>query len=422
MPAPSGYVLQNTASIYYYKRLGHDYFLESGGQLSGYVSDHRYWIQEGYLSIQKNRYRFLVGRTKENLGSINNNLTSGSLIVSPNALPVPKISFSLPQYKTIDIHGIAVGVKGGIAHGWLDKGVYDEAPYLHEKWLYLRLKNERYSLSLGLVDEAQWGGSTKENGKQPDSFSDFIRVFFGAPGPKTAIKNEQINSLGNHLGIWDLRIGLKKSDYDFTFYFQHPFEDHSGANWLLNYKDGLWGILYQSQLEDRLIDKFVLEFLYTMDQSGSEGASDSTYGWDDYYNNYLYIGGWVYSGRVIGTPLFTLGINQARDWNHIENNRVIGIHTGVMGEIASVFHYRALLTYTRNYGTYFDRNQSKLLGNQYKYRGGISQFSWRYDIGIPIYSDQSSLSVVFSMAGDKGELFNDTNGYSVTLNWVFSYF
>ena len=35
-------------------------------------------------------------------------------------------------------------------------------------------------------------------------------------------------------------------------------------------------------LTQPVISDFTYEFIYTMDQSGSQGASDSTYGWDNY--------------------------------------------------------------------------------------------------------------------------------------------
>lgn len=377
-------------------------------------------IQEGSVSIWKNDYRLLFGRIMENLGSVNNDLTSGSLIVSPNALPIPRISFSLPEYKRIVIYGFPFEIKGGFSHGWLDKGRYEKAPYLHEKWLYFRIKRAQYSFSLGLIDEAQWAGSTKERGPQPASFGDFIRVVLGARGPKSAIKNERINSLGNHLGIWDMRIGFYRRESNLLFYFQHPFEDHSGANWMLNYKDGLWGVNYKTIRKDHLINDFVLEFLYTLDQSGSEGASDSTYGWDDYYNNYLYTSGWVYGGKVIGTPLFTLGRNKARDWIHIENNRIVGYHTGIKGQLTASINYRLLLTFTKNYGNYFNQDRSKKLGEVYKFDGKISQFSWRYDINFPFHVNRGALTITLSVAGDSGELYTNSNAYLVSFNWVFS--
>ena len=97
--------------------------------------------------------------------------------------------------------------------------------------------------------------------------------------------------------------------------------------------------------QEAFFSDIVVELLYTMDQSGSEEVSDSTYGWDDYYNNYLYRGGWVYKRKVIGNPMFTLGKNEIRDWSHIVNNRIIAIHTGFEGNITSSFQYRALFTY-----------------------------------------------------------------------------
>ena len=40
-----------------------------------------------------------------------------------------------------------------------------------------------------------------------------------------------------------------------------------------------------------------------------QGASDSTYGWDNYFNHYIYQSGWTYNNRMIGNPLFTVGKN-----------------------------------------------------------------------------------------------------------------
>ena len=62
-----------------------------------------------------------------------------------------------------------------------------------------------------------------------------------------------------------------------------------------------------SKDQEAFVSDIVFELLYTMHQSGSEEVSDSTYGWDDYYNNYLYRAGWVYKGRVIGTSMFYHG-------------------------------------------------------------------------------------------------------------------
>ena len=79
-----------------------------------------------------------------------------------------------------------------------------------------------------------------------------------------------------------------------------------------------------------------------MDQSGSKGASDSTYGWDNYYNHYLYQSGWTNNGRVIGNPLFTLGTNKGRysDGRYIINNRFRAHHLGLQGQIFKKIYYK----------------------------------------------------------------------------------
>ena len=46
---------------------------------------------------------------------------------------------------------------------------------------------------------------------------------------KNAYLGEQINVLGNHLGIWDIAITKNYKSTKYKFYFQHPFEDKSGA-------------------------------------------------------------------------------------------------------------------------------------------------------------------------------------------------
>ena len=130
-------------------------------------------------------------KKKTQLGRNFSSLSLGSMIVSSNALPIPRVSFSIPDYQLIKMKNIPVKIKGGISHGWLDRGLYLEPPLLHEKWLYLSYENEKISTYLGVVHEAIWGGATTEFGPQPDSFKDFLRVFFLSSGPSVATAHEK---------------------------------------------------------------------------------------------------------------------------------------------------------------------------------------------------------------------------------------
>ena len=332
---------------------------------------------ELYVGFLHKWLTLLGGRKKNTLGENYLPLSLGSMVVGSNALPLPRVSLSIPDYHLFKFKNIPIKIKGGLSHGWLDKGMYLEAPMLHEKWLYLSFQTKNYSGHLGLVHEAIWGGATKIFGSQPTSFEDYLRVFFLLSGSPSATTKEQTNALGNHLGMWDVGIWVQKSSYDYHLYLQHPFEDQSGARWLLNYPDGLWGLSIHSKNKKAGVTDFLVELLYTMHQSGAEEVSDSTYGWDDYYNNYLYRGGWVYKGKVIGNPMLTLGQNEIRDWTHIVNNRIIALHSGIEGNILTYFQYRVLATYSKNFGTYDNRDQSNKKGFKYDYEGGLSQLSYR---------------------------------------------
>jgi hypothetical protein len=217
------------------------------------------------------------------------------------------------------------------------------------------------------------------------------------------------------VGIW-----VQKSSYDYHLYLQHPFEDQSGARWLLNYPDGLWGLSIHSKNKKAGVTDFLVELLYTMHQSGAEEVSDSTYGWDDYYNNYLYRGGWVYKGKVVGNPMLTLGQNEIRDWTHIVNNRIITLHSGIEGHISTHFQYKILLTYSKNYGNYHDRDRSKKRGIEYNYGDGLSQLSYRADLKLNNLLSKKNIIATLSLIGDSGELYNNSKMIMIGIEWYYS--
>ena len=147
-------------------------------------------LPELYIGASYKWFKIMGGRKKTQLGRNYSSLSLGSMIVSSNALPIPRVSFSIPDYQLIKMNNIPVKIKGGISHGWLDRGLYLEPPLLHEKWLYLSYENEKFSTYLGVVHEAIWGGATTEFGPQPNAFKDFLRVFFLSSGPSVATAHE----------------------------------------------------------------------------------------------------------------------------------------------------------------------------------------------------------------------------------------
>lgn len=346
----------------------------------------------------------------------NDLLSSGSLIESTNAQPIPKISFGVGDFHQLKIFNKSFFIKGQIAHGWLDSGRYLKAPFLHEKSFYIKkILIKDYSFSFGLVHEALWAGETEIHGKQSSGINDLIRVFFARPGSKKSIDQEKENALGNHLGIWDLSIEKEFNNKLIKIYLEHPFEDESSARWILNEFDGKYGIAI-SQKNSNLLSNIVYEHINTMDQSGKEGASDSTYGWDNYYNHYIYQSGWTYKGRVIGNPLFTLGSNKDRysDGIYIVNNRVKAHHIGLAGLIKNI-NYRILYTYSENYGIFPDEDYYNSLNQDYVFNGGLVQRSGLIEL---LYNDVwSRLNLTLTYGVDYGDLLYKTDSFMVKIDY-----
>ena len=387
-------------------------------------------IQIGYLSKKINDYELKIGRWNEKLTS-ESILSTGSLIRGNNTIPIPQITFLLPNYKKIQMLKTQFFIKGGYSHGWLSKGSYIKAPFLHEKYFYLKKHfNNQVELEVGIFHEAIWGGQTIEYGLQPQNFSDYLRVVFGQSGSKDAYLGEQINVLGNHLGIWDVSIKKIFHSKQYKFYFQHPFEDKSGAfqyffDELKQFKipknsfDGLVG--FELNHKDRkLFSTLVYEYLNTMHQSGSLSASksDSTYGRDNYFNHYIYQSGWTYKNKIIGNPLFSVGNSKSKNQIYIINNRIKSHHIGVSGYLKSNLRYKILLTKSKNYGTYDDREN--FTGNEKKYQfyNGLNQTSALFQFDFIQF--MKKIDIQISYAIDRGSFLKDSDGFQLSINYNFS--
>ena len=243
------------------------------------------FFNQAYLRLIKNNFYFQIGKKSNQLKY--NNLSSGSLVESANAMPISKIIISSIKYNKISFFKIDFQYLVKISHGWVKNPQYIKNPFLHQKSINIKkVFLENSHINLGLNHMAIWGGETAQHGKQPARLSDYFRIIFAMPGGQNSINQEQENSLGNHLGAWTFSYERKYKNKILMLYMEHPFEDESGARWVLNEFDGLYGINI-NQKEASYISNFTYEYLNTMDQSGSSGASDSTYGWDNYYNHYL---------------------------------------------------------------------------------------------------------------------------------------
>ncbi len=270
-------------------------------------------------------------------------LTGGSLWLSNNAHPIPRITVGLDNWTPIPgLFGYAE-LKGGITHGWLnDNNKIVSKTLFHHKFIGGRIGGKLpINISYEFHHVAQWGGYSDISGDLGNDLSAFKNIFAAKGGGVTS--NERLNAQGNHILSQQLCLIAKGNGWQVDVYWQDMQED--GRPRFIgcgqNARDGLWGI-HASQTHWRYISGLTLEFLQTTDQSGPYHDRDGYVfgGNDNYYYNIVYAQGWTYFGRCMGSSFCSP-----------QNNRVMAYFAGLKGDIYG-FRYRAVYTHATSYGTY----------------------------------------------------------------------
>ena len=306
-------------------------------------------------------------------GSQDRRLSTGGLLFSGNAHPIPRVSIGFDHY--IPFPGLFgyMEIKGGLTHGWFEDGVL-----LHYKFAGVRLGGSLpVNISYEFHHAAQWGGTSPIYGPQSVSWQTYKNIFLGRSGGNSL--SDQLNAEGNHLGMQELAITAKWSQWKITAYWQTLFEDRS-VNFIgrRNQTDGLWGVsLQQSQWP--FIHSVTYEFMNTTTQDGPYHDKDGLIygGQSDYYHSSTYPQGWTYFGRTIGNPFMTP-----------DNNRVRVHHLGVAGDIYG-FEYRLLASYVRNWGRYRQPVNTDNTALMLEVKKKVKQ-AWGLEFGLRLAADFGS--------------------------------
>lgn len=370
-----------------YKKLGTGYF----NQLYAHVRLY-------FLDI-------LAGIKPINYESIDPLLSSGSMLISSNSQPIPRITIGIDDY--IPFPGLYgyIELKGCITYGWLPDNVYIEGCCYHHKYAALRFGGRLpVNISYEFHHAAQWGGVSPVDGNlNGDNWGrSFLNVFFAQRGGTTA--NDLLNAQGNHLTSQQLAVTAKGKDWNITAYWQDFAESNFAFLGLgQNIADGIWGISVQQNAWP-YISGVTYEYMNTTDQSGPWHDRDGLcYGGNDsYYRNSIYQNGWNYFYRSMGTPFITSPLYNTNGTIYTLNSRVRLHHMGIRGDIYG-FKYRLLCSYVRNYG---NNNTSKLLlstntATLLEVNKHVEK-AWGLDFGI-------------SLAGDFGSQFGNQFGVMLTI-------
>ena len=117
------------------------------------------FLQQAYAQVGYGNWRLRAGRYLEATGEMDHSLSSGSLGISGNALPLPKVDLAVVNFTPVPFTHGWVQFKGQFAHGWFGKTPAIQGAYLHQKSLYLRVGKKRLHVYGGLTHFAQWGGT-----------------------------------------------------------------------------------------------------------------------------------------------------------------------------------------------------------------------------------------------------------------------
>lgn len=339
----------------------------------------RFWVQQAYAQAKFRGVLATVGAKEPQSPIVNNQLSSGDLIMSGNARPPFGAELGFVNFQNIPLTKGWLQIEGKVCYykpadgKWLDNhynyyNYFVSASYwLHYKQFALRTNPDKpFSVTIGAQSACQFAGSmnTYSNGKllstiklAADIKAFFRTIIAGSGGESAGDKFVE----GNHLGSWDIALRYRlPSGHIVRGYHQRIWEDGSGIG-MLNGFDGLWGIEYRSPHKG-FINGAVIEYIDLSNHSGPihwapddfEGThiTKKATGADDYYNNYTY-NGYHIRGMSVGSPFVKSPIYNTDGYMRFTDNLLRGFHLAVTGNIIPTLTYRAMLSFRKTWGTPF---------------------------------------------------------------------
>lgn len=333
------------------------------GRANGGQKGSDFILVQGNAKVKLAMFEIRAGRWRQQVGFVDTLLSSGAFSISGNALGIPQVQLSIPEFYPIPFTNGWFSIKGSLSHGWLGRQpiqsslahVPEVQTLFHHKSLYGRIgrENSRIILYGGFNHQTFWGNENKIFGPTfaLTTWQSYQSVLYG--------RNWAGSKVGNHLGSIDLSLGFNIKNSKILLYRQFFYEIGALAHWG-NIIDGLNGISVKNRKTDSgkgfRWEKAILEVLYSKNQAGKLSSPPTPSGYENYYNHYLYANGWLYEGKGLGNPLFTPK-HEAREGqkqiesNYFINNRIFALHGALTAYLYNWF-LTGRLTYSKNYGLY----------------------------------------------------------------------
>lgn len=367
-----------------------------------------------------------IGMKEEHSRIVDEHLSSGDLIRSSNATPIPGIGAGFLDFVDIPLTNGWVQINGELRYGKMMDSKFKEREFnrytgveavdllYNYKRCYFRTNPQKnLHVTVGMQAAAFFGGTayTYYNGQlvKTDERGFHIKDLLQAFAPR---EGGEAYYEGGHLGSWDL-----KATYTFrngsrlNAYFEWPWEDGSGIG-RMNGWDGLWGAQYDFA-EDGPVSRIVAEYLdftnqggpihYAPDDHPDSSMTGQASGSDDYYNNGFY-GAYTNYGMSIGTPFLVAPIYNRDGMLIYEHNRARGFHIGIAGNPTAMTSYRVMVGHEVAGGSGWypayrkSRSTSALIEGRMRLDGRLPGFE-----------------IVVKMAFDKGSLRGDNFGAQIQI-------
>lgn len=333
-------------------------------------------VQQLFAELKYRKIWISIGSREFQCEYNNRLLSSGDLLFSGNSMPIPQVRIGTfgfaPVWGTKDWFYIKAYLAYGLftdgkwMKNWVEPGSIRNSNTLFcSRGLWFRIGNESkfpLKFDIGIEMGTQFGGIVYKDGvkiKMPTKLIDWVKAIIPSSGNSDTPWGEQVNVQGNMTGEYSMSLSYSPSPkWNLRVYYEHYFEDQSQMGFEYGpWKDGLWGLEVDFP-KNRFLSKFVYEFVSTKDQTGpvlnnwTPEIPEQVSGRDGYYTHYLF-GAWQNWGMTMGTPL---AISPLYNKNHIMtlfNTRFIVNHLGLEGSPTEDLSYRFLLTFSRNWGTYY---------------------------------------------------------------------
>ena len=403
---------------------------QSMGTVSNRQSSFR--LQQIYAELKYRAVFLTLGMKNSHSAMVDDRLSSGDLVRSNNARPIPALSAGFLDFQNIPFTNGWAQINGEISYGKMADNGYRKDTYNYYndlislglwytyKYVHFRSKpTEPLVVTLGMQTAGEFGGSTAyykrgeltEEVKRGFKVKDVFDMLLPREGSGEGYYK------GNSLGSWDLKAAYRfRNDSRLTAYFQGLFEDGSGIG-RQNGWDGLYGLQYDFKRRG-IVSSVLVEYIDFTNQSGpihfatsdNNGTSITTEvtGGDNYYNNDVY-GPYSNFGMGIGSAFPVSPLYNSDGQLMFLHNRCRGFHAAVLGHLPLRWEYRAMVSYQKAGGWGRKPGLHRLESTS-----AMVEASWQPSEAIP------ALHLKAQVAFDAGKLRGNNFGAMATVSWIGS--